>query len=60
MHNVIVSPNIFPLDSDLSGRKHYQTFGQPGGQENKQAFDHKKNAWDAFAMHTRGENNNTF
>ena len=31
------------------------------GQENKQAFDHKKkNNWNAFPTHTRGENINTF
>ena len=29
------------------------------GQENKQGFDDKKN-WNAFPMHTRGENINTF
>ena len=30
------------------------------GQENKQGFDDKKKNWNAFPMHTRGENINTF
>ena len=30
------------------------------GQENKQAFDDKKNDWNAFPTHSRGENINTF
>ena len=29
VHNVIVSINTYPLDNDLSGRKHYPTFQQP-------------------------------
>ena len=29
VRNVIVSINTYPLDNDLSGRKHYPTFQQP-------------------------------
>ena len=40
VHNVIVSINTYPLDSDLSGGKHYPTFEQPGAGK-----------WNVFPTH---------